>query len=1168
MNTRLLSITFLLFTSYLIIAQELPKIIPPSPDAQAMANYAYFPPATSNGAISTSVPIYTIKSGDITYPISLNYHHSGIKVAQDASWVGLGHALQGIGIITRVINGKEDDFHSTGYYFVDQSNIPDEFAWKTSNFEPFCSPPDPVYISLWNTLRNTYDNYDTEADIFYYNFNGKTGTFYFNKKTTNATYAVPIIQSASPLDIKYYYDQERWEITDELGFKYTFGTQEITMPCNQQTSGATGSHWNHNAVVPTGSDTVKTSSWYLDKIESPLKNEINFLYDTETQATKSSLQLSENHSYTISTASGLPGGFSFSPPPPPLGVKYNYNAFLTVTENVYLKKILFKNGYIDFQTSPRNDLETYQGYGLDWITLGAQTSPAQKLDRITVRNNNDSKILDCQFNYSNFQGSSFKLRLDSLVFNNIYNNPEEKYYFDYYNDTLPPVTSNAIDHWGYYNGNENIKRWSSDVNASLNAFGTRLPSTSFFNYDQQMSTTEFYGKSREADPDKAIYGSLKSIIYPISGKKTFIYESNTYVDQVNTTSDFHEEVRVSSDIDGFTTKQISFTLNETTDVAIEYSSLFKINTSRLTLSNNNEECFTFPETTFARINDGSSNIQYFTSNSYDFSVDDSHCEPGGSSIIAGYWNMTNIKNITLPAGSYTAIVETLNFGNNESIKETKLEISYSYGLQAGVDQQFNGGGIRIKEIVNNTGNEEIRKQYNYDIDGVSSGKLMSPIQYYYPRFQGLLLYDGTTGNASSGTVCSFGKIFVNINQYTANSSGIYNLGASPSGNGVSYGKVTEVTVSDTDSFSTDFWYNVSTNVHRYPNIPATYSTRNGSLEKVEHRNNNGVVVKRDTYSYAYTKLGEVESLKIIPSVSGYPLTSTGVFEWYQYNSEWLRLNEKTEELFDVNGQNPIVTTSNYFYENPTHLQMTRSTTTQSNGDVLTSKNFFPDDVLNMGTLAGNILSPNEFSEVQRLKKNNLHRIATPIQTENYVNDNLKSIQRTNYKYWFNSLSQPETIETLKGTYNSSSNSLDNRIQIHAYDTDGNIVEVSKKDGAHIVYLWGYNKSLPIAKVENANYSQVSSYVSNIESMSNLDDDTCLDSGTCDEKNLRTALADLRNISGAMVTTYTYDPLIGITSVTDPKGYTMYYEYDDFNRLEHVKDVNGNILSKNEYKYKQ
>jgi uncharacterized protein RhaS with RHS repeats len=53
----------------------------------------------------------------------------------------------------------------------------------------------------------------------------------------------------------------------------------------------------------------------------------------------------------------------------------------------------------------------------------------------------------------------------------------------------------------------------------------------------------------------------------------------------------------------------------------------------------------------------------------------------------------------------------------------------------------------------------------------------------------------------------------------------------------------------------------------------------------------------------------------------------------------------------------------------------------------------------------------------------------------------------------------------------------------------------------------------------------------------------------------------------MVTTYTYKPLVGISSVTDSKGLTTYYQYDTFNRLEVVKDSNGKILSQNQYHYK-
>ncbi|QMU66143.1 MAG: hypothetical protein GKR88_21045 [Flavobacteriaceae bacterium] len=73
-----------------------------------------------------------------------------------------------------------------------------------------------------------------------------------------------------------------------------------------------------------------------------------------------------------------------------------------------------------------------------------------------------------------------------------------------------------------------------------------------------------------------------------------------------------------------------------------------------------------------------------------------------------------------------------------------------------------------------------------------------------------------------------------------------------------------------------------------------------------------------------------------------------------------------------------------------------------------------------------------------------------------------------------------------------------------------------------------------------------------------------------ESDLRADLALLRDsFSGtaAQITTFTYDPLIGVTSITDPRGRTLYYHYDSFNRLQYVKDHDGNVLSEHSYNYK-
>lgn len=57
-----------------------------------------------------------------------------------------------------------------------------------------------------------------------------------------------------------------------------------------------------------------------------------------------------------------------------------------------------------------------------------------------------------------------------------------------------------------------------------------------------------------------------------------------------------------------------------------------------------------------------------------------------------------------------------------------------------------------------------------------------------------------------------------------------------------------------------------------------------------------------------------------------------------------------------------------------------------------------------------------------------------------------------------------------------------------------------------------------------------------------------------------AIDELRLLPvNAQVTTYTYDPLVGVTSVTDTKNLITYYEYDDFQRLMNIKDKDGNII---------
>lgn len=54
---------------------------------------------------------------------------------------------------------------------------------------------------------------------------------------------------------------------------------------------------------------------------------------------------------------------------------------------------------------------------------------------------------------------------------------------------------------------------------------------------------------------------------------------------------------------------------------------------------------------------------------------------------------------------------------------------------------------------------------------------------------------------------------------------------------------------------------------------------------------------------------------------------------------------------------------------------------------------------------------------------------------------------------------------------------------------------------------------------------------------------------------------------AAITTYTFDPLIGVTSETDPNGSTILYEYDDLLQLKTVRDNNRQVIKHFDYQYR-
>jgi hypothetical protein len=156
------------------------------------------------------------------------------------------------------------------------------------------------------------------------------------------------------------------------------------------------------------------------------------------------------------------------------------------------------------------------------------------------------------------------------------------------------------------------------------------------------------------------------------------------------------------------------------------------------------------------------------------------------------------------------------------------------------------------------------------------------------------------------------------------------------------------------------------------------------------------------------------------------------------------------------------------------------------------------------------------------------------------------------------------IKTAKGT-----NSLESRLLFDYDSTTKNILNTvvpfatTLSNDNYDSYIFGYNDMYPVAKLSGVKYSQISTArLNTIKSLTNTIITPSSELALQNELNL--LRSDFPN---AQITTYTYDPVIGVKSITDPKGDVQYFFYDELNRLKEVKDKNGNKLSENQYHYR-
>lgn len=1095
--------------------------IPASPEAAGFQQYGNTSVNLHLGRPSVSIPIHVHQGREMQLPIMLSYASGGIKTLQMASNVGLGWTLIGSGSINRQKLGMADDDGESASYGPENTLNQGFIDNLTIHQSDPSVPRSTANLNLLFTLQEETQKMqaDLQPDVYSFNTaNGFSGTIYYDYKNAVA-YCIedPTVKVEATLNTAGV--PIGWLLYDASGTQYHFTVKEYT-----QYSYSGGSTEYESSYI---------SSWFLDKMVSPNgKDTYEFNYTENAywqyQEDLHTITGIENRPSPAGGGSGLGQACPAVPGVESLSSGSNYKVKTQYLSSIeWNDKTIINLGY----TGNRLDLPS-----------------GQEVDHILVSNGLEN-LKKVNFQYSHFGSTSngeittaerikLRLKLDAISVDGLFGTPEtgiQAWALAYYDETnVPPRNTKGVDYWGYYNGN--------DGNNSL------VPPGKF-------STFNYGGANRYPDFNATRAGTLKSIHYPTGGHNEFIYELNGYSE---TSQSVQTNTQYLAMVDG------GIDLNDPYDYVGYGLEAPKAVTGTFTIDDNTED-FLVSILATGTLSGGDVYVHVFPDI---ISWNHAHAQQvsGGIDQVFDELEMANSQTISIDGltnGTYRYLIYN-------SIANSTVEISYTETTTITAGSNISIGGLRVESIESYTKTGELagKRQFEYDEAQIQKDLDFDDIKQTKVRNGGI--------------------------DYTCTSYYRYSNNRSTDvGKDISYGKVTERLVDGNNTNGRTVHYFINEDL-RTLNPYSMHRILNGREMKQEvfDAADTPLMITENTYAQqqlsgtggiftpakgAYFITNETvvgyrrkingsageQSYEYIPwhtsgnmppgctsSLCDYG--SWAIYQAYpfQMDSYFSKLESSiTTQFLDGNS---LMSLTTYDHNETSHFQLISQTMEDSQGDTWTNKRYYPNDVSSITSLPNGDLESDELIAINKMKEN--HQINSVLQTEQTKNTStLISSQRTNYKFEHGRV-QPESIETAKAT-----NGFQTRLRFNSYYENGNPKEVSQEGGQKIVYLWAYNNTFPVAKIDNANYSDVSAVIDQ-SILDNPDNDTAL---RLELDKLRTA----PSLKYAMVTTMTYKLGVGMTSQTSPNGITSYFEYDSFGRLKYIRDQDGNILKANEYEYK-
>lgn len=376
---------------------KLPAVLPPSPDAAAIDKFGNVPVDYCTGVADISIPVWNIKCGELTWPISIAYHSGGIHVDEVASSVGIGWSLNGPGVITRSVVGQ-----------------PDENAAGNPNY-------DSISNKNWQFLYAAWLGHaDSELDIFSYNFNGRSGKFVVNQNGTILQIPYSNLRIVNN-------GLGSFTITDEKGISYLFSQLEISSTMDNN----------------IGLATYYTSAWYLSRVMLPdQKDSISFVYGNGGGSN------SYPHSFTHSIGQRYLDYTSLT-----YFNETSYSAYTNSNQILKPVQINFPNGNINlnYSATARQDITGPATNQLSNLIINQQSkSGFSQIKQFVLK---QSYFYFRPPSIPTDNPTQYRLRLDSLYeYGNSLIYPPKRYTFEYNQTPIDPRDNYGQDIWGYNNG--------------------------------------------------------------------------------------------------------------------------------------------------------------------------------------------------------------------------------------------------------------------------------------------------------------------------------------------------------------------------------------------------------------------------------------------------------------------------------------------------------------------------------------------------------------------------------------------------------------------------------------------------------------------------------------------------------------------------------------------